>query len=121
LQSLRAPSHRTSVASFLSRPAHPHRLPYTTLIRSTLMAHHLQIPDRQRIIADLTAGAIAAKSCRNAMSRPFAPKEFSHKSYVLDFIAADWRSQLRGALEPHCAALCYAVNQTDGHRTLRKG
>src|SRR5699024_10841835 len=50
-----------------------------------------------------------------------APKELSHKSYVLDFIAADWPSQLRGALEPHCAAICYAVNQAAEHRTLRKG
>lgn len=87
----------------------------------TLLAHHPQIPDRQRIIADVTAGAIAAKSWRNAMSRPFAPKELSHKSYVLDFIAADWPSQLRGALEPHCAVICYAVNQAAEHRTLRKG
>ena len=86
-----------------------------------LLDGHPQTPSLQRITADVTAGAIAAKSWRNAMSRPFAPPELSHESYVLDFIAADWPAAVRQALPPHCAAICYAVNEHAEHRTLRNG
>ena len=87
----------------------------------TLLAGHPQTPNIERITADVAAGAIAAKSWRNAMSRPFAPVELSHQSYVLDFIAADWPEAIRHALQPHCAAICYAVNDAAEHRTLRNG
>ena len=87
----------------------------------TLLDGHDQTPSLQRIIADVAAGAAGAKSWRNAMSRPFAPAELSHEAYVLDFIAADWPAAVRKALQPHCAAICYAVNQAAEHRTLRNG
>lgn len=102
-----------------TRPEHWER--HVAHIIVTLLAGHPQTPSLQRITADVTAGAIAAKSWRNAMSRPFAPPELSHESYVLDFITADWPAAVREALQPHCETICYAVNQHSEHRTLRNG
>lgn len=91
----------------------------TTIV--TLLDDHPQTPSLERITADVAAGAIAAKSWRNAMSRPYAPAELSHETYVLDFIAADWPQPIRDLLTPHCATICYTVNQAAEHRTLRNG
>lgn len=88
---------------------------------ATLLDGHSDTPSLQRITDDVTAGATAAKAWRNAMSRPMAPHELSHQIYVMDFIAADWPEAVRAALEPHCAAICYAVNELAEHRTLRDG
>lgn len=90
-------------------------------IIASLLDGHPQAPGMDRITADVTAGAIAVKSWRNAMSRPFAPPELSHESYVLDYIAADWDDEVRNALRPHCTAICYAVNDEAEDRTLRNG
>ena len=87
----------------------------------TLLDGHAQTPSLQRITADVAASATAAKSWRNAMSRPYAPAELSHETYVLDFIAGDWPAAVREALQPHCAKICYAVNDAAEHRTLRNG
>lgn len=101
------------------RPDNWQRIVAETIV--TLLDGHPQTPTVERITADVAAGALAAKSWRNAMSRPFAPAELSHESYVLDFIAADWPDAVRRALQPHSAAICYAVNDAAEHRTLRDG
>lgn len=87
----------------------------------TVLDGHPQTPPLNRISADVLAGATAAKSWRNAMSRPFAPEELSHQTYVLDFIAADWPASVRQALTSHCATICYAVNAAAEDRVLRSG
>lgn len=102
-----------------TRPAHWEQKVAQTIV--TLLEGHPQAPSLERIAADVSAGAIAAKSWRNAMSRPFAPHELSHESYVLDFIAADWSPAVRLVLEQHCSAISYAVNQYSEKRELRHG
>lgn len=87
----------------------------------TVLDGHPQTPTIDRITADVIAGAAAAKSWRNAMSRPFAPTELSHEAYVLDFIAADWPEPVRSALAPHSTTVCYQVNAAAEDRTLRNG
>jgi HAD superfamily hydrolase (TIGR01549 family) len=79
------------------------------------------LPDRSRILADISAGSTAAALWRNAMSRPRHPPELDQDTFVLDFIAADWPDPARAALEPHVAAISYAVSSAKEHRTLLDG
>ncbi|HJA05393.1 MAG TPA: HAD family hydrolase [Candidatus Microbacterium stercoravium] len=79
------------------------------------------LPEHARVVADVRAGAVAASLWRNAMSRPMHPAELDPRTYVLDFLAADWPGRARAALEPHVAAICYAVSAAKEIRTLRDG
>ncbi|MFC8304500.1 HAD family hydrolase [Specibacter sp. NPDC057265] len=79
------------------------------------------LPPRERVLADITAGAVAAGLWRNAMSRPRHPLELDQHSYVMDFIAADWPQRARDAIGEHIAAVCYLISSTKEHRTLRDG
>lgn len=79
------------------------------------------LPTRDRVLADVTAGAVAAGLWRNAMSRPRHPRELDQQSYVMDFIAADWPAQARSAIEPHITAVCYLISSTKERRELRDG
>lgn len=88
-------------------------------LRERIGSRHL--PDHARMVADITAGATAAALWRNAMSRPRYPVELDQRSYVMDFIAADWSYAARAAIEPHVAAICYAVSAEKETRTLRDG
>ncbi|WP_418907659.1 HAD family hydrolase [Glutamicibacter endophyticus] len=76
---------------------------------------------RERLLADITAGAVAAGLWRNAMSRPRYPRELDQESYVMDFIAADWPDEARATIVQHIAALCYLISSTKELRTLRDG
>ena len=76
---------------------------------------------RERILADVTAGAIAVGLWRNAMSRPLKPRELDHHDYVMDFMAADWPAAARTAIEPHVDRVCYLTGSTKEHRDLRDG
>jgi FMN phosphatase YigB (HAD superfamily) len=73
------------------------------------------LPPRERLVADIAAGAKAA------MSRPLRPRELSQHEFVMDFIAADWTEAQRTAIEPHVAALAYRVSATKERRELRPG
>lgn len=79
------------------------------------------LPPRERLVADITAGAKAAAQWRNAMSRPFRPSELSQREFVMDFIGADWTAAQRAAIEPHAAAVSYRVSATKERRELRPG
>jgi HAD superfamily hydrolase (TIGR01549 family) len=79
------------------------------------------LPDRARVLADISAGSTAAALWRNAMSRPRHPVELDQHAFVLDFIAADWSDAARVALEPHVAAITYVVSSAKEHRTLLDG
>lgn len=76
---------------------------------------------RDRLIADITAGAVAAGLWRNAMSRPRHPKELDQRTYAMDFIAADWPEDARKTMGNHYQQLCYLVSSTKEHRELREG
>jgi HAD superfamily hydrolase (TIGR01549 family) len=79
------------------------------------------LPDRVRILADISAGSTAAALWRNAMSRPRHPVELDQETFVLDFIAADWPDAARAALAPHVPAISYALSSAKEHRTLLDG
>lgn len=79
------------------------------------------VPDRERLIADIAAGATAAGQWRNAMSRPMHPRELSQREFVMDFVAADWSPAQRAAVEPHIAAVAYRVAVAKERRALRPG
>lgn len=79
------------------------------------------LPSRERLVADITAGAKAAGQWRNAMSRPLRPRELSQREFVMDFIAADWTESQRAAIEPHVTELSYRVSSTKEQRELRPG
>jgi FMN phosphatase YigB (HAD superfamily) len=79
------------------------------------------LPDRPRILADISAGATAAALWRNAMSRPRHPVELEQRTFVLDFVAADWPDAARTALEPHVQRISYVMSSTKEHRTLLDG
>lgn len=79
------------------------------------------MPSRERVIADITAGAIAAGLWRNAMSRPRHPNELDQTTYVMDFIAADWPDEARAIVGAHVPALCYFISSAKEERELRDG
>lgn len=80
-----------------------------------------ELPCRDRVLADVTAGAIAAGLWRNAMSRPRHPVELDQETFIMDFVAADWPQRARAVIEPHIAALCYLISSTREHRELSDG
>lgn len=80
-----------------------------------------RVPARERIVADVAAAAVAAGQWRNAMSRPLRPVELDQRTYVMDFLAADWTPEARAAIEPHIFAVCQRVSTAKERRTLRPG
>lgn len=78
-------------------------------------------PSPQRAVDDVTSADIAAGLLSNAMSRPRHPQELSHRSYVLEFIAADWSEEAQAALERHVTGICHRISAQKEHRTLRRG
>lgn len=87
--------------------------------RQNLPEHALPAP--QRVVEDVAAADVAAGLLADAMSRPRHPEELSQRSYVLDFIAADWHQEARAALEAHVAGICCRVSAAKEHRVLRRG
>lgn len=85
------------------------------------LAGSAALPPRERIVADVTAGAKAAGQWRNAMSRPLRPAELDQETFVMDFIAADWTTSQRTAIHPHVAAISYRVSTAKEKRELRPG
>ncbi|WP_293697321.1 HAD family hydrolase [uncultured Agrococcus sp.] len=89
--------------------------------RITALAGAGRVPSRDRVIADVVAGAQAAGQWRNAMSRPLRPVELAQEAFVMDFIAADWSDSQRAAIASHTAAISYCVASAKEHRELRPG
>lgn len=85
------------------------------------LAGSAELPARDRLVADIAAGAKAAGQWRNAMSRPLRPRELSQTEFVMDFVAADWTAAHRAAIEPHIAEIAYSVSAAKERRELRPG
>lgn len=73
------------------------------------------------IAADIRAAAIADSHWKNAMSRPYAPRELRHEEYWGDFVAADWPAAARDAVVAEAAELCRVMGHLRSERTLRDG
>ncbi|WP_433004238.1 HAD family hydrolase [Kribbella sp. CA-294648] len=73
------------------------------------------------IRSDLEAGAAADSAWKNAMSRPAAPRELTHREYWADFVAADWPAAPRAWVIAHATALCKRLGEVRQDRAHRDG
>jgi HAD superfamily hydrolase (TIGR01549 family) len=73
------------------------------------------------IAADIRFAAIADSHWKNAMSRPYAPRELRHEEFWGDFVAADWPKPAREAVVAEARELCRVMGHMRSVRTLRNG
>lgn len=70
---------------------------------------------------DLRAGVAADRCWKDAMSRPFAPKEMTHRRFWGDFVAADWPPAPRELVMAEATALCKLMGELRQDREVRPG
>lgn len=75
----------------------------------------------ERITRDIVAGCKADSHWKDAMSRPFAPRELGQAEFWGDFVAADWPPAARAAVVADAAELCRQMGHFRSHRELRNG
>ena len=75
----------------------------------------------EQIIRDIRAGCAADSHWKDAMSRPFAPRELRHDEFWGDFVAADWPENARTTVVAEAAELCRIMGRLRSHRELRDG
>ncbi|HEY3558452.1 MAG TPA: HAD family phosphatase [Kribbella sp.] len=73
------------------------------------------------IRSDIEAGATADGHWKNAMSRPAAPRELTHREFWADFVAADWPAAQRAWVSAHATALCKRMGELRQDREHREG
>ncbi len=78
-------------------------------------------PDLGQIERDIGFGARADSRWKDAMSRPFAPRELAHAEFWGDFVAADWPLAAREAVVADAAELCRRMGHLRSARHLRPG
>jgi phosphoglycolate phosphatase-like HAD superfamily hydrolase len=78
-------------------------------------------PDLGQIARDIGFGARADARWKDAMSRPFAPRELTHAEFWGDFVAADWPAAARAAVVADAAELCRRMGHLKCVRRLRDG
>jgi FMN phosphatase YigB (HAD superfamily) len=76
-------------------------------------------PDRVR--QDLRSGLRAYALWRDAMSRPYAPRELSQAEVWGDFIAGDWPAPARAAVQDAAPYLCHGLVARSAGWRLREG
>ncbi len=78
-------------------------------------------PGPAQIARDIGFGARADSRWKDAMSRPFAPRELTHAEFWGDFVAADWPAAAREAVLGDAAELCRRMGHLRSDRRLRAG
>jgi HAD superfamily hydrolase (TIGR01549 family) len=78
-------------------------------------------PDREQIARDIGFGARADSRWKDAMSRPFAPRELTQAEFWGDFVAADWPAAPRAAVVADAAELSRRMGHLRSVRALRDG
>jgi HAD superfamily hydrolase (TIGR01549 family) len=78
-------------------------------------------PPLEQVIRDIKAGCQADSHWKDAMSRPFAPRELRQEEFWGDFVAADWPEPARSAVVSAAAELCRRMGHLRSHRELRTG
>jgi len=73
------------------------------------------------IRTDIEAGAAADSAWKNAMSRPAAPRELTHREFWAEFVAADWPIGPRSWVTAHATALCKRMGEVRQDREHRPG
>lgn len=102
-----------------SRPDWPERLAAIVHARLEAMGAGGPVLDVAAIAADLRAGAKADSHWKDAMSRPFAPRELGQAEFWGDFVAADWPEPSRAVVIAEAAALCRQMGHLRSERVLR--
>jgi HAD superfamily hydrolase (TIGR01549 family) len=74
-----------------------------------------------RIARDITAACKADSNWKDAMSRPYAPRELTHGEFWGDFVAADWPPAARSVVVSEAAELCRRMGHMRSRRELRGG
>jgi len=80
-----------------------------------------EAPDPGQIARDIGFGARADSRWKDAMSRPFAPRELTHAEFWGEFVAADWPAEARDTVVADAGELCRRMGHLRSARTLRDG
>ena len=80
-----------------------------------------EAPDPGQIARDIGFGVRADSRWKDAMSRPFAPRELTHAEFWGEFVAADWPAEARDAVVADAGELCRRMGHLRSARTLRDG
>lgn len=75
----------------------------------------------EQIADDIKAGAIADSHWKDAMSRPFAPRELTYEEFWGDFVAGDWPRAAREVVVAEACELCRHMGHMKSQRALRTG
>ncbi|WP_196444282.1 hypothetical protein [Planomonospora sp. ID67723] len=75
----------------------------------------------EEIEVDIRAAADADRAWKDAMSRPYAPREMTHRRFWAGFVAADWPPAARALVTAHASALCKRMGQLRRTHRLRPG
>lgn len=75
----------------------------------------------EEIAHDIRAGSIGAGHWKNAMSRPYAPREMTYEEFWGDYVAADWPAEARELVIEHAEELCRKLGHLRQTRTIREG
>jgi HAD superfamily hydrolase (TIGR01549 family) len=78
-------------------------------------------PSVEGIARDIAAGCAADAHWKDAMSRPFAPRELTRKEFWSDFVAADWPTPARALVAADADDLCRRLGHLRSWRKLRNG
>ncbi len=73
------------------------------------------------IRVDIDAGRRADSLWKNAMSRPPAPIEMTHRRFWSDFVAADWPAAARELVTAHATPLAHRMGMLRSSREVRPG
>ena len=73
------------------------------------------------VAADLEAGARAYSRWRDAMARPYAPAEITHRQFWSHFVCADWPPAARRAVLARASELAYQLTASGPDWRLRAG
>ncbi|NDL58711.1 HAD family hydrolase [Phytoactinopolyspora mesophila] len=70
---------------------------------------------------DIRAGRAAHGGWKDAMSRPYTPREATHREFWSDYVAADWPESDRVLVEVHAQHLCRRMVELQAERKPRHG
>nr|BFD88231.1 hypothetical protein StreXyl84_76320 [Streptomyces sp. Xyl84] len=107
------------VVATTNRPSWAHDL--ATELHAALTAAGCAELTVEHIEADLSAGSAADSHWKNAMSRPAAPEEMTHRRFWSDFVAADWPQAALAWVTAHAEPLCHRLGELKQDRVTRDG
>ncbi|WP_378947931.1 HAD family hydrolase [Mesorhizobium sp. ANAO-SY3R2] len=92
-------------------------------VRGLLDAAGVAAPELsvEQITDDIKAAGIADSHWKDAMSRPFAPRELRHEEFWGDFVAGDWVKPANDVVVAEAYDLCRKMGNWKSARALRTG